>query len=159
MTLITAVLHTHNDGLRLGRSLETLHPCDEILIVDHGSNDATLRIASEYGARVIRAKEGVSLEEYLGRLDGTWILCLDPRESITEGLSASLFEWKSTSGVPKAPGFSFRLREETSEGWIQTPTAHMRLVRAGWSRWQGHFPATEPSSLPLDGDLLRFAIP
>jgi glycosyltransferase involved in cell wall biosynthesis len=158
MTLITAVLHTHNDGLRLGRCLETLHPCDEVLIVDHGSNDATLRIAREYGARVVRARQGILLEDCVAR-GATWILCLDPRESITEGLAASLFEWKSNSAIPKAPGFSFRLREETSDGWFHNPAAQTRLVPVGWNRWQGRFPAIEPSALSLDGDLLRFAMP
>jgi glycosyltransferase involved in cell wall biosynthesis len=158
MTLITAVLHTHNDGLRLGRCLETLHPCDELLIVDHGSNDATLRIAREYGARVVRARESISLRQYVG-VNKTWILCLDPRESITEGLAASLFEWKSSAAILRAPGFSFRLREETSEGWISNPDAQTRLVPADWCRWQGRLPAVEPSALSLDGELLRFAMP
>ena len=47
------LLHTENDALRLGRLLETLYPCDEILIVDHGSFDATSQVAREYGARII----------------------------------------------------------------------------------------------------------
>ena len=53
MTSITALLHTKNDALRLGRALETLYACDDILIVDHGSRDATVRVAREYGARVV----------------------------------------------------------------------------------------------------------
>ena len=55
MPPITALLHTKNDGLRLGRALEMLLPCAEILIVDHHSADATRRIAREYGARIVTA--------------------------------------------------------------------------------------------------------
>jgi len=45
MREITAVLHTQDDALRIGRCLETLYPCDGILIIDHGSKDGTLRVA------------------------------------------------------------------------------------------------------------------
>ena len=58
MTSITALLHTENDALRVGRVLETLYPCDQILVVDHGSRDASVRIAREYGARVVDAADG-----------------------------------------------------------------------------------------------------
>ena len=37
MPPITALLHTMNDALRLGRTLEMILPCAEILIVDHRS--------------------------------------------------------------------------------------------------------------------------
>ena len=47
MPSITALLHTENDALRLGRALETLYTCDDILIVDYGSRDATVRVARE----------------------------------------------------------------------------------------------------------------
>jgi glycosyltransferase involved in cell wall biosynthesis len=55
MPPITALLHTTNDALRLGRALETLLPCAEIIIVDHHSADATRRIARDYGARIVTA--------------------------------------------------------------------------------------------------------
>ena len=94
MNSITALLHTQNDALRLGRCLETLYPCDEILVVDHGSQDGTVSVAREYGARVVRAAEGTAAEHYLRLAFGTptapWVLCLDPRESLTESLAASL---------------------------------------------------------------------
>ncbi len=99
MASITALLHTENDALRLGRALETLYPCDAILIVDHGSRDATARIAREYGARVQNAIPGKRRREDYLRAVATkpgrprqspgreWILCLDPRESLTEKLA------------------------------------------------------------------------
>ena len=48
MPSITALIHTSNDALRLGRLLETLYPCDTIVVVDHRSQDKTLRLAREY---------------------------------------------------------------------------------------------------------------
>ena len=155
---ITALLHTYDDALRLGRALETLYPCDDILVVDHGSRDATVQIAREYGARVVATKSTGQNAEQLFKTAG-WILCLDPRESLTEGLAASLFEWK-TEGIPQnALAFSIFIREETADGWIENPSAQTRLVRADWSGWNGRFPRNHPHAVALEGELLRFALP
>lgn len=182
MASITALLHTENDALRVGRVLETLYPCDQILVVDHGSRDASVRIAREYGARVVDAADGVSPADYLrsagfqsahlpsAGLQSTslqstnpgWILCLDPREALTESLAASLFEWKSESfpgKTPAASAFSVFLREETAEGWVEVPAAQTRLVPPSWNLWKDRYPAYEASALALEGELLRFVFP
>jgi glycosyltransferase involved in cell wall biosynthesis len=151
MLRLTALIHTYNDALRLGRCLETVYPCDEIVVVDNGSNDRTVQIAREYGARVVSAAAGTAQAN-----DG-WILCLDPHESLTEGLAASLFEWKLHT--PEARAFSMSLREETAQGWVEHSAMQPRLVPAGWKRWQGHLPANEAKARVLEGELLRFAFP
>jgi glycosyltransferase involved in cell wall biosynthesis len=158
MPAITALLHTANDAMRLGRALETLRPCDEILIVDHDSHDGTLHVAREYGAQVLAA--GRSPEDYLQSARNDWILCLEPREALTEGLEASLYEWKSQlPSQVTAMAFSVFLREETAEGWLSLPSPQTRLVSRGWDRWNRHFPADHPSAITLEGELLRFRQP
>jgi glycosyltransferase involved in cell wall biosynthesis len=152
---ITALVHTRNDALRIGRCLETLYPCDEILIVDHRSEDGTLRVAAEYGAIIARAS---SSENHVMLPDSKWVLCLDPRESLTESLAASLYEWKTESPAEQS-AFSMFLREETAEGWIDHPTPQIRLVPPHWTHWQGHFPANDLSARTLEGGLLRFVLP
>jgi glycosyltransferase involved in cell wall biosynthesis len=162
MAFITALVHTENDALRLGRALETLYACDDILIVDHGSRDDTLRVARQYGARVVGATSGAALEEYCRLAAPGWVLCLDPREALTEKLAASLFEWKSETISEKGSGahaFSVFLREETVEGWMDHPAAQTRLVPRNWNWWNEKFPAYDPSALTLEGELLRFAFP
>jgi hypothetical protein len=168
MARITALLHTENDALRLGRALETVYACDDILIVDHGSRDATVRVAREYGARVVDAAPGASAVDYLHRIDPNpvanpgWILCLAPSESLTEKLAASLFEWKLESSHGKGSAgiaFSMFLREETTDGWVEVPSAETRLVPHTWNDWKGVLPANEPSAITLEGELLRFAFP
>jgi glycosyltransferase involved in cell wall biosynthesis len=155
MPPITALLHTENDALRLGRALETLYPCDEILIVDHGSRDSTLRIAREYGARVVPFAPGTSLATHL--LPTHWILCLTPRESVTEALAASLFEWKSLPTPTHA--LSLLLRDETAEGWTDISPPETRLVPASWRHWHGSLPLHDRTAPALEGELLRFAFP
>jgi hypothetical protein len=158
MPPVTALLHTENDALRLGRALETLRACDEIIIVDHGSRDATVRIAREYGARVFAFTLETSPGSYLQSARCNWILCLDPRESLTDGLEATLLEWKSVVDV-SGPAFSVYLREETPDGWLENPTPQTRLVPRTWTGWHGVFPKHDPSAVALEGELLRFLLP
>jgi hypothetical protein len=156
MASITGLLHTKNDGLRIGRCLETLYPCDDIVVVDHGSSDATVRVARTYGARILAGENGASINQYLRSIPG-WVLCLDPSESLTESLAASLFEWKT--GDAGRGAFSVFLREETPSGWVENPAAQTRLVPRSWERWNGRFPVHEPAAVALEGELLRFVFP
>ena len=133
-----------------------LFACDEILIIDHRSDDRTVAVAREYGARVVAAKEGISRASVVR---GEWIFTLDPRESMTESLGASLFEWKLETVPSNVRAFSVFRREETSEGWVQNPVAQTRLVRADWNLWAGNFPEPDASAVALEGELLRFVFP
>jgi glycosyltransferase involved in cell wall biosynthesis len=159
MPPITALLQTANDGLRLGRALEMLVPCAELLIVDHDSTDRTRSVAHEYGARIVRA-EIPATANYLDLARYDWILCLDPSESITEGLQATLFEWSSlpAHSVEGTLGFSVRVRKQIVENWRILPH-ETRLVPRNWNAWNGRLPAHEPSSVTLEGELLRLSFP
>ena len=162
MPPLTALLHTNNDVLRLGRCLETLYPCDHILVIDHGSKDDTVGIARQHGARVITAAPSTSPDHYAQSAGPGWILALDPRESLTEGLAATLFDlreqWKVAGNIT-ALAYSMFVREETPDGWIDIPAAETRLVPHTWNRWNGNLPVREPSAHALKGELLRFTFP
>jgi hypothetical protein len=160
MPPITALLHTENDSLRLGRTLEILLPCSEIQIVDHHSTDATQRIAREYAARILTARSSAPAYHYLDLARHEWILCIAPGESITENLQATLFEWsllpsKALQGTP----FSISVREQTGDRWRQLPSLETRLIPRTWPHWRGHLPTPSPSATPLEGDLLHFDLP
>ena len=152
MLRLTALIHTYNDELRLGRALESLRPCYELLIFDHGSHDRTAAVAREYGGRVLVAA-GASLT--LAQHD--WILCLLPSEALSEALEASLFEWKL--GEPAAGcAFSVAVREQAASAWHSHPPTTRLLNRQARS-WSGALPADDPQAQFLAGDLLRFREP
>jgi glycosyltransferase involved in cell wall biosynthesis len=160
MPPITALLHTENDSSRLGRTLEMLLPCAEILIVDHHSSDATLRIAREYAARIVPAARTSPANHFLDLARHDWILCMAPGESITENLQATLFEWSLLPSNPlPGPAFSILVREQTGEHWRRLPFPETRLIPRVWPHWHGRFPAPSLSSIPLEGELLRFDLP
>jgi hypothetical protein len=154
MPAITAVLNTHNDASRLGRCLETTHPCHQVLVLDHNSADETAHVARQYGARVLTAFSRSGAQPLF---PPGWLLCLDPRDSLTEALAADLYAW--TLQIPSAPAYSVRIREETPTGWIERPQPETRLVPSDWKRWRGNLPEFDPSSILLEGFLLRFTYP
>lgn len=160
MPTITAILHTCNDGERLGRALESLRPCDELLVIDHGSTDATLRVAREYGARIRKAQPNPCPQSDLASAAHDWVLYLLPTESLSEGLEASLYEWKlyEPGDVAAVAACSAFVREETRNGWSEGRPA-TRLIPKGWHLWDGDFPREVSPTLMLQGELLRFRLP
>jgi hypothetical protein len=160
MPAITALLHTCNDEARIGRALESLHPFDEVLIVDHGSADQTVRIARNYGAAIRIAQPDLSASVLAAGAKHSWIFCLRPTESLSENLEASLYEWKlyDEKDVRDVKGAAVHVREESSGVWTDLqPEA--RLVRKTWDNWNGFVPADDRRCMMLQGDLLRFQLP
>jgi hypothetical protein len=157
MPPITAMLQTCNDAPHLGRALESLRPCDEILIVDLGSTDHTLHIAREYGAVIQNSTPDKPFYSWLHSAQHPWIFCLLPSETLTEYLEASLFEWKlrPASEAAEISSCSVVVKEEAKNSWAN-PLTSTRLVPRIWTSWDGPLPQRDPRSLLLEGDLLRF---
>jgi glycosyltransferase involved in cell wall biosynthesis len=152
MPKLTALIHTHNDELRLGRTLESLRPCDELLIFDDDSRDGTAAVAREYGARLL---PGTQLNVNQAQHD--WVLCLLPTEALSEGLEASLFEWKLAEHK-RGFAFAVHVREQAGDQWLSHPPT-TRLVNRQVRPWTGSLPADDPEAQLLIGDLLRFREP
>lgn len=157
MPPITAILHTHNDAASLGRALESLRPCDEMIVVDHGSTDATLRVAREYGAIIYSGRPGEAPSAPLASARFDWVLYLLPSESLTEDLEASLYEWKlrKAGEITSIAACSTLIKEETPHGWREASPS-TRLVPRTWNQWNGYLPRDVAAAELLRGELLRF---
>lgn len=169
MPKVTAILHTHNDAQRIGRALDSLRAIDEVLVVDHGSTDDTIKVARDHGANVKKGVPGVNPGVYAIDARHDWIFCLQPNESFSEALEAALFEWKDREKEPsdqeekekEAPfveTFSVSVREENGNGWESRP-AETRLVNRKQVNWTDALPPNHNGSVPLGGELLRFEHP
>jgi glycosyltransferase involved in cell wall biosynthesis len=154
MPKLSALIHTQNNEHTLGRTLESLRCVDEIVIVDHGSSDKTLKIAKQYGARTIPAVTGVDRGAYAVDCKYDWIFCLLPTETPSEALEASIFEWKRGE-KNDVPGVVMKLRTQEGEHWSEHDP-EMRIVDRNKINWQGLFPAPSDHPPLLAGDLLRF---
>jgi glycosyltransferase involved in cell wall biosynthesis len=153
---ITALLHSANDARRLGRALDSLRCCDELLVIDHDSRDATKRIARQHGARV-EAAASPSGASCASLAANDWILCLLPAEALSESLEATLLEWKEDE-PGGATAYAFALRQETVNGW-QHSGPQVRLVDRRYVSWESALPPYREDAVTLCGDLLRFGDP
>lgn len=93
--MISVVILTLNEELNLPRCLEAISWCDDVLIVDSFSSDATLKIAAKHGARVVQR----AFDSFAGQrnfavehceLKHEWIFHLDADEVMTPDLSAEI---------------------------------------------------------------------
>lgn len=153
-TRISALIHTRDNARSLGRALDSLRPCDEVIVVDHGSTDETVKIARQHGARVISAVPGVNRGAYSQDARNQWILCLLPQEAIAEDLEASLLEWAEAEQDPNQMGFNMAIREQNGAGW-KTLEAEMRLANCKQINWTGELPGANPKVPALEGHILR----
>jgi len=90
---VSAVLITYNEECNLALSLPKLHWCDEIIVVDSGSDDATLNICKFYGCKIYhREFDGYGNQKrYAVQLaTNDWILCLDADEVLSDKLVREL---------------------------------------------------------------------
>ena len=158
MPKLTALLLTHNDALRLGRALDSLRPCDEVLVVDEQSDDDTEKVAREHGVVFKAAIPGVTGGAYAMDATHEWILCLRPNESLSDDLEASLLEWKEKELDDSVTCYSVGLREEGGDGWESRPP-EVRLVNRNKFNWTGDMPPNELCGGTLKGEVLSFRQP
>lgn len=159
MPKITAIVHASNDAMRIGRAVESLRVCDEVIVVDHQSTDDSAKVARDHGALVKIGVPGVEPGAYIFDAHHDWILCLLPNESLNETLEAALHEWKDGDPGEK-PGFLIDVREENSEGWhVLGP--QLRLVNRRRMNWPDRLPpnSEEHGTPDLSGEILRFSNP
>lgn len=102
-----------NEGLLLGQCLQTVKSSvDEIIIIDTGSKDRTIKIAKKFGARVIQYKWdgriGRAMNECMKNASGQWILVLDADERIAE---KDLFKLKRLVKDTKTLGYIFPVHD------------------------------------------------
>ncbi|MBI4740222.1 MAG: glycosyltransferase family 2 protein [Betaproteobacteria bacterium] len=82
-----------NAASQLRACLESARFADEIVLVDSGSTDATVALAREFGAKVVRQTWlgfGPQKQFAVEQAAHDWVLCLDADERLTPELQASI---------------------------------------------------------------------
>jgi glycosyltransferase involved in cell wall biosynthesis len=129
---VSAIVTTFNEAEAIAGCLESLAWCDEVLVVDSNSTDATRRIARRFdGVRVLRRTYyGAASQKNwaIDRCRHDWILILDADERVTPQLR---YEIENILAAPvAATAYSIRRRtyamgsEIRFSGW-----QHDRVVR------------------------------
>ncbi|MEO5568581.1 MAG: glycosyltransferase family 2 protein [Gemmatimonadaceae bacterium] len=156
---VSAVLITRNAERLLGQVLDALRWCDEILIVDSGSADATLAIANTRHARVLsHAFEGYGPQKAWAVSQAThdWVLVVDGDEIVTPELRQEMEVRLERDGtafagyeVPISLVFLGRLMRHGGEYKMR----HLRL----YDRRRGTYNANRVHErVELDGPVGRF---
>ena len=152
---ISATIITFNEERNLARVIESLRCCDEILVLDSGSNDRTVEIANKLGARVVEASwHGYAAQKNIAAqlASHDWILALDADESLSEALEAEIWQIKKVG--TKYDGFTVPRLAQYLGRWILHsgwhPDRKVRLFNKHKARWVGEF---VHESVTVDGSV------
>jgi glycosyltransferase involved in cell wall biosynthesis len=152
---------------RLGECLDSVAFCDEIVVVDSHSTDATRELAAARGARVIeRDWPGhVAQKEFAVRsATHDWVLCVDADERVTPRLREEIQALRERN-FPGHAGWRFPRLVNYLGTWVRHgtwyPDLQLRLFDRRRGRWGGNDPhdrvELEPgaSAGRLAGDLVH----
>jgi len=141
---ISATIITLNEQKNIVRAIESLRCCDEIVVVDCGSNDRTREAAEKLGARVLESQwRGFAGQKNYAASEAAhdWILSIDADEAVSEALEAEI--WQIKKSGPQFDGYTMpRLarylgRWILHSGWY--PDRKVRLYDRRKARWIGDF--------------------
>jgi glycosyltransferase involved in cell wall biosynthesis len=162
---ISATIITFNEERNIARVIESLRCCDEILVLDSGSNDRTVEIARKLGARVEEASwHGYAAQKNIAAELATndWVLSLDADESLSEALEAEI--WHIKKAGPEYDGYTMPRLAQYLGRWILHsgwyPDRKVRLFNRRKAKWVGDFVhesvTVEGSVGHLESNLLHF---
>jgi len=160
---LSAVLITRNAADQLAECLASVAFCDEIVVVDSASEDATAEIARRHGARVIQSVWrgfGPQKQFAVDQARHDWVLCIDADERVSERLRASILD---ALPAPDARAYRFARCNRFMGRYLRHgegyPDWSLRLFDRRHARWSDD-PVHEKvlvdgSAGTLQGDLLH----
>jgi len=131
---LSVAIITLNEEDRLPACLESVEPADDIVVVDSGSVDHTVDIASKYGARVFTEPwRGFGLQKRfaIDKCLHEWVLLLDADERIPPGTMDEI--GAIVGGTTKYQAYSLARKNFFGGRWIRHggwwPDRTVRLFR------------------------------
>lgn len=134
---ISAVVTTLNNAATLEACLASLAWCEEIVLLDSGSDDATGEIAARFGARIwIEPFKGYGPQKQaaVDRATHDWVLLLDADEHLTESGREAI---ERELQAPRADGYRIPRQEWLFWRWPHSgtrPNWQLRLFRRSRGR-------------------------
>jgi glycosyltransferase involved in cell wall biosynthesis len=139
---VSAILITRDEEANIGECLSSLAFAREIIVVDSGSTDATVAIASAAGAHVLQTPDwpgfGPQKNRALALATQPWVLSIDADERVTPALRDEIV---SVVGGARPGADAWRMPRRSSycgqymrhSGWY--PDRVTRLFRRGAARF------------------------
>ncbi|MFW6130259.1 MAG: glycosyltransferase family 2 protein [Atribacterota bacterium] len=143
---ITAVVLTKNEEKNIKACLNALRWVDDLIVVDSGSTDNTVKIAKEIGARVFvnKPEQFYISEQRNWALDNSdieteWVIFVDADEIITPKLKQDIIKYTCEASDDIA-GFMLCFKFIFMGKWLRHtcsfPSWHDRLLRYGRARFK-----------------------
>jgi glycosyltransferase involved in cell wall biosynthesis len=104
---LSAVIIACNEERRIAATLKALDFCDEIVVVDSGSTDATVSICKQFNCALFsRAFDGYGTQKKfaVSKASNDWILAIDADEVVTEELKREIVSVLS-DGITDVQGY------------------------------------------------------
>ncbi len=137
--LLSATIICRNEERHIANCLSSLAFCDEILVIDSGSTDQTIKIAKEMATTVIqRPYIGANDQKEAARkmVHGEWILNLDADEVVPPTLVKEIL---ATLESPKFSGYRIPIRTFIGDKHLQHngywPGYQKRLFKRELGYW------------------------
>jgi len=142
---ISVYIVAKNEADRIGRAVRSVVDwVDEVIVVDSGSEDATVLVASEAGARVIyHAWPGYGPQKRFGedQCRNEWLLNLDADEEVSPELAAEI-QSRFQGVQPSCAAFRMRVTDmlpgEKRPKWFAYSYEIMRLYDRRQGRCSDH---------------------
>lgn len=143
MTPLSAVIIAQDEEENLAAALQSAHFCDEVLVVDSGSQDRTREVAAAAGARVVLNAPwpGFVAQRNFATTAARhdWVLALDADERVSPELRGEIEALRERGPVHagyRFPRVAIYLgREIRATDWYPDP--QLRLFDRRCGRWQG----------------------
>jgi glycosyltransferase involved in cell wall biosynthesis len=138
---LSAVLITRNAARQLPDCLASLAFCDDIVVVDSGSEDGTATLARQVGTRVIETDWrgfGPQKQYAVDQATHDWVLCIDADERVSLALSEAI---RAALAAPAHHAFRFARRNRFMGRYLRHgegyPDWNLRLFDRRQARWSG----------------------
>ncbi len=135
---ISAVIITLNEAEKIADAIDSVSWADEILVVDSGSDDATMSIAAKMGAEVVqRPWPGFAAQKQFAAdsARNDWILSIDADERVSDDLSKEIRALDRGADGYRIPRLSYYMgRPIRHGGWY--PDRQLRLFDRRKGRWR-----------------------
>jgi len=164
LSICIITLNEEHDLPRLLKSIEGV--ADEIVVVDSGSTDRTIKIASAAGARVLTRRWTNFSDQWnfcAASASGNWILVLSADEELSDGLRASILDWKQQE--PEFFVYEVARLAWFLGAWIRHSRWYPDWQRRLYDRREANFSGAIHETLRfqgkvgrLNGDLLHYTV-
>jgi glycosyltransferase involved in cell wall biosynthesis len=141
---ISAAIIAYNEERNIARAIESLRCCDEIVVVDSGSNDRTAELAAKHGARVVETHwRGYAAQKNFASQACAydWVLSIDADEALSEALEAEI--WQLKKNGPNFDGYTMPRLAQYLGRWILHsgwyPDRKVRLFHRAKAEWVGDY--------------------